>query len=341
MAQPDQSFPGEFNKREMKAGPLTPFRRLGRTGFDVCVLGLGGHTYPIGSGTGFFRSPEDRARLIQSLVNSGINYFDTTWREEVELLADSFRRSAIAGKVLVSLQYVDALSDSGWREKLRQEIETRLHVMGYSHAPLFLMGMGNGEVPYAELVEACEAMARLKEEGLIRNIGLSCHQTELFGLISRLIRETDLIDYIMIRFNWKYRQANEELFPVAMERGIGIVGMKVFSWDCGPHQWDRQISVFEPAAGNHAQGHITMTPAQRNLLWCIRHSPCSVVVPAMNTMREAVENVDALRFINTDFDTADFEKYGNRLWDKTEIEQLALLAESGTIRERAKNLLDT
>jgi hypothetical protein len=58
-------------------------------------------------------------------------------------------------------------------------------------------------------------------------------------------------------------------------------------------------------------------------------------------MREAEENVDALRFINFDFDTADFEKYGNRLWDKTEIEQLALFAESGTIRERARNLLDT
>ncbi|MDH4232123.1 MAG: hypothetical protein OEW04_08850, partial [Nitrospirota bacterium] len=183
--------------------------------------------------------------------------------------------------------------------------------------------------------------ARLKEEGLIRNIGLSCHQIALFGLISRLIQETDLIDYIMVRFNWKYRQANEELFPVATEHGIGIVGMKIFCWDCGPHQWDRRISVFEPTTGSHTQGDIPMTPAQRNLLWCIRNSPCSVVVPAMNTMREAEENVDALRFLNSDFDTADFEKYGNRLWDKTEIEQLALLAESGTIRERAKNLLGT
>jgi aryl-alcohol dehydrogenase-like predicted oxidoreductase len=341
MAQPDQSSLERFSKREMKASSLTQSRRLGRTGFDVCVLGLGGHAYPIGSGKGFFKSPEDRARLIQYLVNSGINYFDTTWLEEVELLADSFRRSAIGREVLVSLQYVDALSDPKWREKLRQEIEVRLLAMGYSDAPLFLMGMGNGEVSYAELVEACEGMARLKEEGLIRNIGLSCHQIALFGLMGRLIKETDLLDYMMVRFNWKYRQANEELFPVAVERGIGIVGMKVFCWDCGPHHWDRQISVFEPTRGNHTRGDITMTPAQRNLLWCIRNSPCSVVVPAMNTMREAEENVDALRFIDSDFDTADFEKYGNRLWDKTEIEQLSLHAESGTIRERAKILLGT
>jgi aryl-alcohol dehydrogenase-like predicted oxidoreductase len=327
----------------MNNASLIPSRRLGRTGLDVSVLGLGGHTYPIGSGPGFFRSPEDRARLIQYLVNSGINYFDTTWLEEVELLADSFKRSAIGEKVLVSLQYVDALADPKWREKLRKEIEVRLLVMGYSHAPVFLMGVGNGEVPYAQLIEACESMVRLKEEGLIRNIGLSCHQITLFGLISKLIRETDLIDYMMIRFNWKCRQANEELFPVAVERGVGIVGMKVFCWDCGPYQWDRRISVFEPSTGNRAPapGNSTITPAQRNLLWCIRNSPCSVVVPSMNTMREAEENVDALRFINSDFDTMGFTKYGNRLWDKEEIEQLALYAESGTIRERAKNLLCT
>jgi predicted aldo/keto reductase-like oxidoreductase len=322
----------------MKAYPLIPSRRFGRTGFDVCVLGLGGHTYPVGSGTKSFRSPEDRARLIKYLVNSGVNYFDTTWIEEVELLADSFKRSAIGRQVLVSLQYVDALSDPGWREKLRREIEARLLIMDYSQAPLFLMGTGSKEVPYSDLIEACETMARFKEEGLILNIGLSCHQIALFGLISRLIKDTDLVDYMMIRFNWKYRQANEELFPVAMEHKIGIVGMKVFCWDCGPYQWEKRISVFEPPTGN-LPGDMTMTPAQRNLLWCIRNSPCSVLVPAMNTMREAEENVDALRFIDSDFDTADFEKYGNRLWDKKELEQLALYAESDVIRERAKNLL--
>ncbi len=339
MARPDQSLPYEFSMKAMDVDCSMPSRRLGRTGFDVGVLGLGGHTYPVGNGAGFFRSPEDRARLVRYLINSGLNYFDTTWLEEVELLADSFRRSAIEKEVLVSLQYVDALSDARWREKLREEIETRLLAMGYSQAPLFLMGMGNGAVPYGELVDACVSMARLKEEGLIRNIGLSCHQTSLFGMIGRLIKESDLIDFMMIRFNWKHRQADEELFPIAAEHAVGIVGMKVFCWDCGPCQWDRRISVFERNMGISASVDIDITPAQRNLLWCIRNSPCSVVVPAMNTMREAKENVDALRLINCDFDTADFETYANRLWDRRELEQLALNAESGTIRARAKILL--
>ena len=48
---------------------------------------------------------------MQYLVDSGINYFDTTWVNEVELLADSFRRIDMKEACIVSLQFVDGISD--------------------------------------------------------------------------------------------------------------------------------------------------------------------------------------------------------------------------------------
>src|SRR5437763_6376451 len=114
-------------------------RRLGRTGLQVSVLGVGGHTYPVGHGPDAFCTPEERARLIRHLVDRGVNYFDTTWMNEVELLADSLRRAEIRQPLLVSLQYVDGISDTRWRERLREELESRLKVMGYDRAPLFIM----------------------------------------------------------------------------------------------------------------------------------------------------------------------------------------------------------
>ncbi len=314
-------------------------RRLGRTGFEVAVLGLGGHTYPVGHGPLFFISPEERAGIIRYLVDSGVNYFDTTWIEEVKMLADSFKRADIREDALVSLQYVDSISGPCWRRNLRQEIETRLSILSYSHAPLFLMGMGNESVSYAELVAACEAMTKFKEEGLIRNIGISCHKIELFSLISRAIQETDLIDYVMIRFNWKYRQANEELFPVAKAHDVGIVAMKAFCWDCRPGHWDSRISVFEPGRYSSIQNSFGLTPAQRNIVWCLDNAPCAVVVPAMNTLREAEENIRALQFIGAGVSTDDFVDYSKRLSDRRELTWLAFHAESSTIRERAKHLL--
>ena len=326
---------------KMNKKPASLTRRLGRTGFRVNVLGVGGHAYQVGDSPDCFTTPDARSQLISHLVSSGVNYFDTTDIQEVEVLADSFRRADIKQKVVVS-SHGGCIMDVQWRDRLRPGIEARLEILGDSRAPLFISNVGDGDATYADVVAACETMTKLKEDQLVQNIGLSCHTISLFPVISKIIRETDILDYIMIRFNWKFQQANEELFPVADEHDVGIVVMKLFCWDGIPSQWDRRISVFEPLTReNHNENNSSPTPAQRNILWCIQNSPCNVVVPSMNTMREVEENIDALKSIDVKVGTDDFEKYGDRLWDKKEIKMLARYAESKPIRERAELLLNS
>ena len=151
-----------------------PTQILGRTNLKVSTLGLGGHTYPIGQNPDDFATPELRAQIIKTLVDSGVNYFDTTWLNEVESLADAFKRAGIQSQNChVSLQHVDAISTPDWREKLQPELEQRLAVMNYTAAPLFLMGIGNSNPSYDEVVAACKAMAKLKDQGLIKNLGVA------------------------------------------------------------------------------------------------------------------------------------------------------------------------
>jgi predicted aldo/keto reductase-like oxidoreductase len=313
-------------------------RTLGRTGLNVSVLGLGGHTYPVGEHG--FCTHEQRARLVSRLLEQGVNYFDTTWVNEVELLADSFRRCRAGAGCHVSLQYVDGISDPRWRENLRGELERRLSVLGYSRAPLFLMGVGNNKPPLTEIIAALEAMTRLKEEGLIRNVGVSCHELSRFDHLAEAIERTDLIDYLLVRFNYKYPQAAARLFPVAQSKNIGVVAMKVFCWDCGPDQWGRRISVFEPVeAGDCAPSAAASLPAQQSLKWVLQHPVVSVAVPAMNAIWEVDQNLQAVAHLGEKVNTDCFAPYQDRLWDEEQLAQLARCAESPTIRERAAALI--
>ncbi len=315
-------------------------RRLGRTGFHVSMLGVGGHTYPVGDSPDDFCNPEKRARLIHRLVEAGVNYFDTTWMNEVELLADSLRRADIRKSLHISMQYVDSISDPNWRDRLRGELEMRLKVMGYDSAPLFIMGVGNNRPPTSEIAAACEAMQALKEEGLIQNIGVSCHDLEAFAKIAEAIEKTDLIDYMMIRYNWKFQQAAENLFPIAQQNDVGLVVMKVFCWDCGPDNWDKRISVFEPVAEELRQPQTaSLNAAQRSLLWCLQTAPCATTVPAINALWEAEQLIQAVETNTSPVSIEDFTNYQNRLYNLDDLSQLSRYAESAAIRERAGGLV--
>lgn len=315
-------------------------RILGRTQLEVFPLGLGGHTYSVGDRPDCFATPEWRARLVASLVEGGVNYFDTTWLNEVSLLADSFRRAGVGKDAVVSLQHVDGISDGKWREKLRGEVEARLRIMNYSCAPLFLMGVGNNKPPLSEIIAALEAMARLRDEGLIRFIGVSCHELGHFPALVEAIERTDLIDYMMIRFNWKCQQANEGLFEAARKHGIGVVAMKVFCWDCGPYQWGRRISVFEPTdPADRDPNPASLSPAQQGLIWALSNSPAAVAVPAINAEWEAQQCLGAMPHLDASVDTSAFGKYAERLWSQDELSDIADKAESRDTRERARVLL--
>lgn len=313
-------------------------RILGRTGFSVSVLGLGGHTYPVGENG--FCSFDERARLVGRLLAAGTNYFDTTWMNEVELLADSLRRCEVKEAPYVSLQFVDGISDGNWRGNLRREVERRLEIMGWSRAPLFLMGVGNNRPPLSEIVAALEAMHRLREEGLIANIGVSCHELTRFDTVADAIEQTDLIDYMLIRYNYKFPSAAERLFPIARSRNVGIVGMKVFCWDCGPDQWGRRISVFEPIT---AEGRIdrsdTPLPAQESLRWVLQQPGIATIVPAMNALWEVEQNLQAIEDLDRPVDTGGFATGITRLWEPDQLSDLAEHAESAAIRERAVALM--
>lgn len=306
------------------------YRTLGRTGRSVSTLGLGGHTYDIGEGK--FATLDERATLVKTLLDHGVNYFDTTWFHEVELLADSLRRLQVDPATLhLSLQHVDGMSDPDWPRKLRRELTSRLDLLGLKKAPLFLMGTGNGKPSRHTITAAIHAMNDLRAEGLIDHVGVSCHELADYAPLADAIEDTDGVDYLMLRYNFKYRQIEQRLIPLALQRNIGVVAMLIFCWDCGPGAWGRRISVFEGAKES--------TPAQENIRWILQRPAIATTVPAMNTLHEVHANLQAASDLSRPADTSSFQAFLNRLWSPAELQHLAAHAESQDIRTRAAALL--
>jgi len=77
------------------------YRVLGRTGFKVSELGFGGHEYRRWLNTyhfpgdydreEFLKSQPERNGFVERAIDSGVNFFDTTLREEAESLGSALK----------------------------------------------------------------------------------------------------------------------------------------------------------------------------------------------------------------------------------------------------------
>ncbi len=351
-------------------------RTLGRTGLSVSALGVGGHTYPVGDGADFYASHEQRAALIGRLLEAGVNYFDTTWLNELELLVDSFNRLGVldrvnslpghAGadpsvRVVVSCQAVDGCTDlpDEPRDQLREEVMQRLALLELNCLPLFIVGIGNGHPSAARVSDICTALDELRAEGLIACPGLSCHDVTAFDTIADIIEGGARIDYLMLRFNPKWPNAATRLLKVAAEENIGVVGMKVFCWDCprdaspasgASHMWTRRVSVFEPKSGGAESQAASVSQSKEAVAWVLQHEPIATIVPSINATWEAEANIAAVIEASRrprvpamgQAAAMPQELVGavHRLWIKSEVQELANSAEAHVIRERCAAALE-
>ena len=226
----------------MKHSELTALKG----GAVVSKLGLG--TAQLG---GLYSSiaEEEGAELVAEAIAQGIHYFDTaphygkgvSERRLGKYLAsyprDSWVLSSKVGRLLVptdkeddsyfldadnSVERVNDYSEYGIRKSFEESLE-RMNLdfidIVYIHDP----------DDYADdaVNLAYPALAKLRDEGLIKSIGIGMNYNEI---PTRLINETD-IDVVMNagRYTLLDQSASEELFPAALRKGVSIVSVGVFN----------------------------------------------------------------------------------------------------------------
>jgi D-threo-aldose 1-dehydrogenase len=112
------------------------------------------------------------------------------------------------------------------RDGVLRSIEASLERLGLDRIDVVLIHDPDDHARDA-LQEAAPALSQLRSEGVIRGYGAGMNQAPM---LARFARETD-VDVVMLagRFTLLDQTAGEDLLPVALERGVGVINAGIFN----------------------------------------------------------------------------------------------------------------
>jgi predicted aldo/keto reductase-like oxidoreductase len=201
---------------------ILPKRLLGNTGEKISILGLGGE----GVLRSFDRENEAVA-LIHRAIDLGITYF-----ESARAYAGS---ESYYGKALEERRkeiFLASKSHERTIEGALKHLEITLKKMNTDFLDLWVVhdvrSIGDLDLIFGPK-GAVKAFETAKRNGLVRWIGISAHKNP--AILSRAL---DLFpfDTVLMPVNpaeCHYRPFLDEILPKAQKKGLGVLGMKVFS----------------------------------------------------------------------------------------------------------------
>jgi aryl-alcohol dehydrogenase-like predicted oxidoreductase len=201
-------------------------RPLGNTGMQITPIGFG--AWAIGGGDWEFGwGPQDeRAALdaIRRAIELGVNWIDTA------AVYGLGRSEELVGRAIRQLRmrpYVFTKCSRTWddqgrightltAESVRRECEASLRRLGVDAIDLYQI---HWPLPPEQIEEGWATLARLKEEGRVRHIGVTNFAVEQLRRIAKIAPvETLQPPYSLIR-----RDAEAELLPFCAGHGIGVI----------------------------------------------------------------------------------------------------------------------
>ena len=200
---------------------MIPQRTLGKTAVSVTFLGLGGE--------GILRTHGNDRRayaLINRALDLGITYFES---------ARAYAGSEVYyGKALQERRkdiFLSSKSHARDKSGALSHLHETLRNMQTDHLDLWQVHDVRTEQDIAAIFGrggAIEAFTEARDKGLVRFIGVTGHHDPL--IIRKCIERFDF-DTVLIPVNPgepAYKSFLEHVVPLAKERNMGLVGMKVY-----------------------------------------------------------------------------------------------------------------
>ncbi|HZL53991.1 MAG TPA: aldo/keto reductase [Solirubrobacteraceae bacterium] len=203
-----------------------PTTELGTTGLEITRLGFG--AWAIGGGGWEFgwgpQEDRDSIDAIHHALELGINWIDTAaaygWGRSEEVVGRAIAGVSPRPYVFTKSSLIEGpdrgVVNSLKRESILREAERSIARLGVDAIDLYQVHWPR---PDADIEEGWAAMAELREQGLVRHIGVSNFDA---GQIRRA-QAIAPVETLQPKYSLIAREAEAELLPFAEREGIAVI----------------------------------------------------------------------------------------------------------------------
>ena len=230
------------------------------------------------------KDPENARRVLRRAVELGVNLIDTadSYGPEVsERLIGETLHPYANGLVIATKGGLTRSGPGGWHtqchpDHLTKALEASLRRLKVERIDLYQLHTVDPRVPFEDSIGA---LARMREQGKIRHVGLSNVS------VAQLRQARKIVPIVSVqnRYNLSDRHSEDVLSECAKE-------------DIGFMPW------YPLAASSLATGtgplaktalHRGVTPGQLALAWLLHHSPVMLPIPGTSSLQHLEENINA------------------------------------------------
>lgn len=216
-----RNFSGEYG------GATSPFnvprRPMGSTGLQVSILGVGG--YHLGT-VGIQKNVNE---IVAKALDHGINFFDNAW-EYHQGLSEELVGAALKGKRDQAIVMTKVCTHGRKKDVAMRMLEESLTRLQTDHLDVWqvheVIYYNDPDKAY-EPDGVLEALAAAKQQGKVRFVGFTGHKNPSIHLdmLNRGFR-FDTVQMPINPFDPSYRSFEEQVLPVALNKGMAVFSMK-------------------------------------------------------------------------------------------------------------------
>lgn len=228
----------------------------------------------------------DRIReVLQTLVQHGGSVFDTapSYGAAEEVAGNVARDTGLAEKIFwaTKLNVVPRGSDAGADpEAARAQVEQSFAHVGKD--PIDLIQVHN----MADVATQLPILREYKQEGRLRYVGVTTTSSRTYDALEALMRAEPL-DFIGVDYAVDNRTMEERIFPLAQERGIGVLIYAPFG----------RTRLWEQVEGRQlpdwAAEYDIANWGQFFLKFVVSHPAVTAATPATSNPRHMIDNLGA------------------------------------------------